>query len=178
MRNFPALIFILATAIMFGLALYFYGGATFQFPIINTTPTAKTLGQLSPVPFLVLEEGNNAPAVSVRVNYSIKNVDELSSLWELVYGSNGPTVPTIDFTKYVVLAIFDGSHSTSGYGITVQSIEDRGGKRMVMITRTTPGEGCPTTNTISAPFQIVRIQKTPLTLDHEDTVVQGTSCAQ
>lgn len=178
MRNFPALIFILVTAIMFGLALYFYGGASFQVPTIDTTPTPKTLGQLSPVPFLVLQGGESAPAVSTRVNYSITNVDELSSLWELVYGNNGPSIPTVDFNKYVVLAVFDGTHSTNGYGIKVQSIKDVEGRRMVMITRTRPGADCSPANTATGPFQIVRIQKTPLTLDHEDTTAAGPSCTQ
>lgn len=125
--------------------------------------------------FTILHEGPNSGSIDRRTNYRIVNEEEFIELWRLIYGTQGSTRPPVNFTMNEVIAVFDGTHSSGGYRVSVTDVVDAGGVRTVHILREEPGEGCITTEAITSPFQIVRVSKTTLPIVREEQTVT-TQC--
>jgi len=111
------------------------------------------------VRFSVLTEGETAVNVDREANYRITSQKELEELWGLVYGTERPHMPHVDFDHEEVLAVFDGTHSSGGYEISVKEVIDDGLTRTVYITHTRPGEECVTASAITSPYEIVTLPK-------------------
>jgi hypothetical protein len=177
MRASLLLPFIVLTAVVVGGLFFLYGGPAFHqssIPSSGQAPDGTPAEKPNP-DFTVLGQGQNANSIDQRVNYRITNADELTAIWELVYGTGGASVPIVDFGRQEVLALFDGSHSTGGYGIALTKIEDMDGTRMITITHTEPGERCITTTSITSPFVLVAVKKSSLPLSHTENT-ETTEC--
>lgn len=148
-------------ACLIGAGLFFLVPGHAQSPALSR-------GQVS---FTVLDAGTTAPQMDRRTNYVITTQDELEALWGMIHNGQGPIVPTVDFTKEEVLAVFDGSHSRGGYDIAISSVTDMDGTRVVRVVRTAPGDSCVSSEGITSPYQIVQVARTPLTHTHEDETV-------
>jgi hypothetical protein len=117
------------------------------------------------VEWRVLGEGQDAGSVTERTNYRIKTAAEFEELLSIMYGGAGPSFPTgVNFEKEEVLAVFDGTHSSGGYAIAIESIVDDGLTRKVSLIHREPGEDCMTTSAITSPFLLVAVPKTQLAL--------------
>jgi hypothetical protein len=167
-------IIVLAATAVGGL-LFLYGGAAFH-PTLsqsgkeNNTNSSSVKGIVS-----VLEEGTTAASFDQRENYRITDAEQFSALWQMLYTDNGPVLPNIDFSKYEVLAVFDGSHTSGGYGIKITNITDANGTRSISVVHTKPGDSCVTSNVVTSPFVIVQVNATTLPLTHVDET-QTTQC--
>jgi hypothetical protein len=128
------------------------------------------------VPFTVLEQGDMAISITQRTNYRITNAGDLAALWSLIYGNGSGVqpVPDIDFSKYEVLAVFDGSHSSNDYGISVEQIVDANAVRTVTIQHTSPGPSCHTSSQSTSPFELIQVPVTTFTLAHQDDMATTT----
>ncbi len=171
MRKAALLPFIVILAVCIGGLLYLYGGDAFH-PLF--TPPGKQAPAVSytganSADIRIVAQGENTAQAIRRVNYRITSADQLASLWQMIYGAEAPALPQVDFGKYDVLAVFDGSHSTSGYGIRVDSIKDADSVRTLSITHLTPGDSCAVATMTTSPFVLVQVTKSPLTLSHTDT---------
>lgn len=144
----------------------------------NPTNTAQISGakefvasDVSAVPFTKITEGVRS-SVQKRVNYIITSSEQLNELWKVA--SIDGNVPSVDFTKSDVIAVFSGPKSESGSAIAVARVEDSK-KRMVTITLINPNEKCSIAKqSTTTPYQIITVPKTTLTLFHKDeTVTRG-----
>lgn len=161
MKDLFIILGMIIAALAVGALLFFYGPSSFR----------SWFGTASPaVSFRLLKEGNDATGMPERVNYRITDGSQLNELWGYVEATPG-TTPHIDFTKEDVLAVFDGTHTTTGYRIAVTSIADANGTRTVHVTRMAPGANCVTASAITAPYQIVAVPKSDLKLTHVDESV-------
>jgi hypothetical protein len=160
---------VLIASIIIGGVLYLFGPNVFHELPMSAGQTVTPGG----VAYETLAQGQDARE-DMRVNYRIMNSNELSQLWAMVYGQTGPSVPAVDFTKNEVLGIFDGSHSSGGYSVSVQDISDKNGQRTVTVLRTSPGPNCATTGKITSPFIILSVPKTSLPLTHVDVSATGS----
>lgn len=153
-------------AIGVGFFLYQYGPETLHIKLLGSDRSGG-------IAYTIVGEGVYAVGVDQTANYRITNHEELLQLWTLVYGNGGevPALPHVDFKTEEILAIFDGTHSSGGYGVTVTKVSDAGGKRTISIMRTRPGDSCTPTLNITSPFQILIIKKSTLPLDHTDQIV-------
>lgn len=167
MRDGWIIVLIIIASVSIGGILYIFGGSAFQ----SSSPAAEKPRD----GITILAQGANATNVTQRVNYRITNVDELEALWELIYGSNPPSMPVVDFAHKEVLAVFDGSHSTGGYGVMVEAMKDEDGKRIIHITHTEPGTSCNPMSGGSSPFIVVETEKTTLPLAREEST-EPKSC--
>ncbi|MEA2701825.1 MAG: hypothetical protein QOE22_534 [Candidatus Parcubacteria bacterium] len=163
MRDALIIFVAIILAIVIGGYLFLNGG-----PEFNPGSIALPQSQQPASSFWVLAEGQDAGGVDRRTNFRIMTDDEFRALWSLVYGTGGPAVPAVDFSKDEVIAVFDGSHSSGGYRVEVTGVTDAEGKRTVSILREMPGEDCTVTAGITSPFQIVRVPKTSLPLAKEE----------
>lgn len=157
-------IFYLVIAIGLAAGIYAY---------VNEGGTANSPApaQGTPVLFTTLASGSQS-TVTDRVNYLITTDAELGSLWALLRDSIQR--PTVDFSKYDVLAVFAGTVPTAGYSIAITKISDTD-HREVTIELDTPGVSCLAADTRSNPYEIIQVPKTDLPLTHTD-VSQTISC--
>ena len=132
----------------------------------NTIPAAE-------VAFSELVKGDQSE-VTRRENYLITSHAEMQALWELL-GTSRP-MPTIDFDKNQVIAVFAGERPSAGHVITVTKVADSA-LRMVAIQIATPGPSCSAAQVVTTPYQVLLLPKTTLTLTHQDTATT-TSCWQ
>lgn len=172
MKRGTLLALIILASVAIGGLLYLYGGASFN-PATYTSDKAKSGG--SNAHFAILAEGQDTDGFDLQVNYRITDADQLAALWSMVYGDTGLGMPDVDFQKHEVLAVFDGSHSTGGYDIRVDDVEEVDGKRVLSITHIVPGESCAVTDSQTSPFVIIQVEKTSLALTHED-ITETTVC--
>jgi hypothetical protein len=176
MRDLYVIGFIAVVAIVLGTSLFFYGPA----PIAPQVSHAiqKTGVTDATVPIVVLAQGADAASIFDRTNFHIKNEHDLTTLWNLVYGSTtttAPTVPVVDFTKNEVLAVFDGTHATSGYNIQIVSVVDSSTSRTVTVDHTVPATTCVLKHGTTSLFEIIQVPVTTLALVHNDQV-STTTC--
>ena len=115
--------------------------------------------------YAVLAEGQTAGSITERANYRIRSAEELAELWGMIYGPGGPLMPQVDFSTKEVLAVFDGTHSSGGYDITVESVEDEALVRRVSILHTAPADDCVTTSAITSPFELVVVARSNATVE-------------
>ncbi len=148
---------IIAVACLIAIA-----GGIWLFMWGNTEPKGTA------VPFTILAEGQESGEITMRANYRVKSSAEFSEAWTLVYGPDGPALPSVDFDRYEVLALFDGTHASGGYGIALTAIEDTELSRRVVITHTAPSEECLTTSVITSPYLFASVPRTTLALSREE----------
>ena len=162
MKDIIIILLMCVAAIGIGAWLYF-----------NASAFSAPMGGAHTVSYSVLESGTNAGAITDRTNYRIQNQQDLNTLWSLVYGSSGPSVPTVDFSKNEVLAVFDGQHVTNGYKVSITQIAEGNGTRTVFIEHKAPGPSCKLAQTPTTAFQIVQVAATAEPLSHRDSMITG-----
>jgi hypothetical protein len=175
MRNFLLVAGIAIVAIVLGMLLFLFGPKSLQSDVNNALLSGQ-IGTPKPPVYVVLEAGTDAISISDRTNYRIMRAQDLSALWPLVYGDrDAPPIPSVDFSKYEVLAIFDGTHSAGGFDVKITDISDANPVRTVVIDHITPGPTCGTQGP-SSPFKIIQVPKTTFSLSHKD-VTSASICA-
>lgn len=174
MRDLLLIAGIAVAAILIGAAFFLFGPASFHSDINSALAPSLDAGH-GGVTYTVIAKGVKAVAMTDRTNYRITNEDDFTALWNLIYGTQDtPALPRIDFTKYEVLALFDGSHSTSGYQIAADKIQDQDATRTVFVTHTIPGKNCRIVTGQTSPYVVIRVPKTTFSLDHQDMVSTST----
>ena len=178
MKDFLLLIAVCIVAIGIGAALFFVGPTSLQTDVQNALESSQTQSEApQAVQFTVLEQGTLTFSIANRTNYRITSTYDLETLWPLIYGDrDAPAIPNVDFSNYEVLALFDGTHSTDGYGIQALELSDQDPVRTLTIEHLSPAANCATTAGLTEPFEIIEVPKTTYTLAHIDQM--GTStCA-
>jgi hypothetical protein len=171
MRTFYLLGSAIVAAIILGATIFLYGPTSLQSDIT----TSLQANAVTKVPFTVLAEGTDAAATTDRTNYWIQSNNELTALWSIAYGDlDGPVQPRVDFSKYEVLAVFDGTHSTGGYALTIQSVTDTDTQREVVINHVALGDTCTIPQNSTSPFEIIEVPTTTFPLVHQDIMSTST----
>lgn len=122
-----------------------------------------------------IDAGQYSGSISERKNYHVETTAEWQALWTMVHGLEGPALPPVDFERYQVLAVFDGTHSSGGYAINITSIADTGLRRIVRIKHTEPGEECLAASVITSPYQMVVVPRSSATIAREN-ITETVAC--
>lgn len=172
MRDLLIIAGMCAAAIIIGAWLYLYGAPQ----AMDTTQVAATAESVTatpanepeavPVSFGVLGHGSVAEGMHERKNYAIYSKEEYEKIWKLTGSTE--KMPTVDFKKGMVIAVFAGDRPSGGYAISVEKIEDVGKKRVVTVLIEKPGAGCITTQAITNPYQIIRVPFSPLVVSQKE----------
>lgn len=172
MRDLLIIIALCVAAVVVGAWLYFYGPSQASVPHNNVVASVESASagevkpEATPVKFGVLGHGSKAEGVTARKNYAIYTKEEYARIWKLT--GNTEKMPTIDFKKGYVIAIFAGTRATGGYAISVESVSDVGDARSVAVLIEKPGVGCITTQAVTSPYQIIRVPFSAASLSHTD----------
>ncbi|MBL8859945.1 MAG: protease complex subunit PrcB family protein [Planctomycetes bacterium] len=92
----------------------------------------------------------------------VENATDWAGLWAQ-HATSLPASPPpfVDFTVDAVVAVFAGWRSSSGYEISVQSLNLSVAALDVGTLETTPGAGCGVLTVLTQPFQFVRVPRVP-----------------
>ncbi len=107
--------------------------------------------------FEVIDEGANS-AFLERKNFIIRSSEEWKDLWFQVHGESS-RMPQVDFSSYVVLALFQGQKPSGGYEVSVESIFSANKSVEVSILEKEPGSECQLIEAFTAPYQLVVVKK-------------------
>jgi hypothetical protein len=174
-RPLLVVVIIAVVAIALGTLVFLFGPSSTSSGSATSVFSGQS-GTTHDVPFTVLQQGTNAISVTERTNYRITNANDLATLWPLIYGDrDAPNIPNVNFSKYEVLAVFDGTHTTAGYSVQVTSIVDSLPTRTVTITHIAPEASCNESTQPNSPFQIVQVPITTYNITHID-VASTTPC--
>jgi hypothetical protein len=171
MRDLLIIAGMCAAAIIVGAWLYLYVPASAT-DVQQVTVPAETESVEEPVveskdvSFGVLGHGSVAEGVSKRKNYAIYSKEEYEKMWKLSGNTN--KMPTVDFKKGYVIAVFAGERPTGGYAISVEKVTDIGKERHVTVLLEKPGAGCITTQALTSPYQIIRVPFSAAQLSHTE----------
>lgn len=157
---------VMFIAAVIGVPLFLYGPDNFSnaptHVVTETIPPARL------VPFSEIARGSHSTETR-RVNYLITSRADLAQLWKMLDATSTP--PEVDFTTRAVIAVFAGTQSESDCRIAVSRIEDTE-VRTVIVSLTKPGINCAPSQSVTAPYAIVELSKTPLTLTHKDVLLR------
>ena len=67
--------------------------------------------------------------------------------------------PTIDFNTHQLVFIFQGVKSTGGYTLHVKKMDETATQIRLWVMMEEPGESCMTSQSITAPFELIRLPK-------------------
>lgn len=97
-----------------------------------------------------------------KTKYVINNNEDWQSLWNEVYSIQQPTspLPTVDFSKDIVIAVFQGVQGSGGYSIEIIKIVETENSIKVFVRETSPGLSCEVTSALTQPYHIIKISKT------------------
>jgi hypothetical protein len=90
---------------------------------------------------------------------------EFEVLWKK--HAPGQTVPTVDFTKQMVLAVFLGSRPTGGFNVLITGVQQSGNDLVAHWTEARPAPGMVATTVITSPAHIVAVPRTEGTVRFE-----------
>lgn len=174
MRDLLIIIGMCVAAIAVGAWLYFYGPNDFipssdqsaQVASVETASAEVAVPESTKVTFGVIGHGSKAEGITARKNYAIYTKEEYARIWKLTGSTE--KMPTIDFKKGYVIAVFAGNRATGGYAISVDSVSDTGYSRSVSVLIEKPGVGCITTQALTSPYQIIRVPFSAASLSHVD----------
>lgn len=98
--------------------------------------------------------------LSERKNIVITNESEWKDLLNnLGWSWSNSSLPEIDFTQNIIIAVFQGCFGTGGYSIEITQIVDNESTIEVIVKEKTPESGVFLTQAVSCPFHIVVTQK-------------------
>lgn len=142
-------------------------------PVHAPAPALEQAVTTQAVPFTVLGTGD-AATTTKRKNVRFTNQEELASVWTALYGKKS-SAPKIDFSHNEVYVVYDGTHPTTGFAVSVEKIVETGDTRTVSILHAAPDASCSLKKATMNPFQVVVVPVSSGTLTHTDTTAR-VSC--
>lgn len=120
-----------------------------------------TLAQADTICFLTVLKTSRSGHAEAQ-NYVINNKADWQSLWEKAFStaSEKPPLPEIDFTRRTIIAVCQGTQSSSGYEIAIQEIVETENALEVFVKAFAPGRRCGTLGILTRPLDIVEIETT------------------
>jgi len=125
----------------------------------------ETKEKTAPVAFVTVEKGARS-GIKDRQFIAIRNEKEWESLWARHKStfSPMPKIPSVDFDREMVVAVFSGEKRTGGYGIEIQEIEEnreKGEIAVFYVEKESPPRSI-VIQTLTQPYHIVRLKKIDL----------------
>ncbi len=103
--------------------------------------------------------------VDDRLTTSARTEKEWATLWKK-HNFDRP-IPRVDFSKEMVVAVFMGSRPTAGFSVEIVAAAERGEKFVVGYRETLPAPGGISAQVLTAPYHIVAVPKSPLSIEFQ-----------
>ncbi len=107
----------------------------------------------------VIAQGNQAVGFDQEEYLFIANQQEFLSTWNRAYGSQltVPSLPSIDFERETLVAVFLAEKPSGGYSIDVQDVSLEDGDIYINMQKLEPAAGLITTQALTSPWVFVRV---------------------
>ncbi|NOT33285.1 MAG: protease complex subunit PrcB family protein [Candidatus Eisenbacteria bacterium] len=127
-----------------------------EIEIVRITPNA---------PGLIYTSGLTSPLRAV-----INDQAALEQMWTTAFAAVGspPQIPTIDFTKEMVVVVALGQRASGGYSIQVADAKMSRGALVIDVLLKSPGNRCAVTLSFTEPLDIVKIARVSGSVRFED----------
>lgn len=132
--------------------------------IVGCVPPQEndTLTQEKELSFESIENGMSLIITPTKnKTYIIEDNIDWKDLWDEVYGDQPqkPLLPQVDFTKYSIIAVFQGTKNTGGYTITITKIIEMENNLKIFVKDISPSKNCMVIQSFTSPYHIVKIQR-------------------
>ncbi len=117
--------------------------------------------------FEVIKKGRQSGITQMETDV-ITNREDWQKLWERHDPSKLNKIPTIDFSKKIVLAVFLGERPNAGYSVEILSITAAPNATKVVYSVKKPAPGAMTAQMITQPCHIVVCDKVPSPVTFEE----------
>lgn len=109
--------------------------------------------------FQTLKQGVMS-GINKKEEHLVTEGKQWGNLWGRIHSNETPVpnMPSVNFSINQVLAVFMGSKNTGGYGIEIKQVVDTGKQIVAVVTEITPPEGSITTQAITQPYHIIKIE--------------------
>ena len=117
-----------------------------------------------------------------RIRDEARLVVRDSAMWALVWrrviGERrpGPSLPRVDFGTNLVLVVAQGSRSSTGYSITIDSVVSEGQRMRAYVRSSAPGAGCIVGRAVTHPIYVGRIRRSSDSVAFYETVERRPDC--
>lgn len=117
-----------------------------------------------PVPVTRVHEAFPAAysGFSQQTQLVVESRAEWEEVWRPLWGSAdpAPAAPAIDFSRQTVVVAAMGTRATGGYVVRVEKAASQADHVVVQVVETSPSGGCPTTQAVTAPVDVVTVPRT------------------
>lgn len=150
--------------------------STFRFTAPTGTATATPRIQTPhDISFVTIEEGSYG-GEKTKKQITIKTQSAWQNEWTAMKRGESPTptLPLVDFDRYMLVAVFMGERNTGGHGIAMTKITETNTGLVVAVNEVSPGNGCMVTQALTQPYHVVQIPKSnkPVTFTTSRSVTQ------
>jgi hypothetical protein len=119
---------------------------------------ALALSMLQATPAVRTIERGDQSGIETPKQVVVRTAAEWTALWRQ-HAPERP-VPSIDWSKEMVVGIFLGSRNTAGYGVDITGVASESGALVVRYRQREPSPDAITAQIITTPYQIVAIPST------------------
>jgi hypothetical protein len=113
------------------------------------------------VPFVTISKGITS-GVTGRSFLAIRTAQEWQDIWQQhsSHLTASPNLPPVDFSKEMVIAIFQGTRTTGGFSVEILRVEKSGEKLLVCYQERVPSPGSLVAQVLTQPYHIIKLQGT------------------
>ncbi len=108
--------------------------------------------------------GTQSPAAASS-RQVIRDKAAWSRLWTTQLrpeGSEAETPPAVDFSREMVLAVFQGQKSSGGYAVTILSAKEEKGALLVTVREQSPPPDAMSIQVLTSPYHVVAVKRSKL----------------
>ena len=109
--------------------------------------------------------------IQERAQKVIQNSEDFLELWNEI--GSLKMLEEIDFSKYTVIAVFQGQQPTGGYSIEINKVKETKDKIQVYIIETFPDPNDVVTQALTSPYHIISIAKTNKEIEFNNLAQNG-----
>ena len=129
-----------------------------------------------PVPFTQLDPARSGPrrsfatdsGISKPLQVVIRDREAWLRMWKQInskrFDKQPATPPEVDFSREMLIVVAMGQRSSGGFHIIVDGIYERDNRLEVVVKNSLPGKNCLVTTALTEPVDIVRLQKSDLSI--------------
>lgn len=145
-ENKKLLVILIAVLTLIGIGVFF---------LMKPKEKTKVTSESFEYETLLRSDGSSSRQ-EVPLEKVIKNEQELAVLYPSLGLSEDQS---IDFGKHDLIVVALGQRSNGGYSVEIKEIKKEANDILVLYTETVPGQSCFTTQAITFPYHIVKVNK-------------------
>lgn len=132
------------------------GRSPAQPPTAADPRTVVTSATLAPVHLLTQQ----ASAYRDEAELVVRDAGTWRETWRALHGGVAAApAPSIDFSREMVIVVALGLRNTGGFSVKVDAVVAEGTGAVVRYTATSPGPECITSQSTTAPLDVVRVPR-------------------